>query len=301
MSKPVTKIVIATYKYDFWLAEICMASARYWHPDIPLSIVYDYSKGAIDFSKAQQRFGFEVIDLPIKQFGWGLSKIEYLFQAGHERVLVLDADTILLGPVLDYLAEFEETFVVSADHHTEPYAGWMRQYYYDYKALQELDPGFLFPGYSFNTGQFIATTGVLKRSDFEQLINWKEFPVIFHKPIFSCVDQGILNYLLPLKEQEQQVAIGKANFMMGIRYAAVAEVTVADQQQKRGRNFILHWAGGGNTKSLRLMQRSDLLRFFRNLNRSFLEIVQLELEDWLRYFGFQKKRVLRKVKYSLNG
>jgi hypothetical protein len=301
MSKPVNKIVIATYKHDFWLAEICMASIKYWHPEIPIALLYDFSCGPVDFRKAQQRYGFEVIDLPIKKFGWGLSKIEYLFHHGNERVLVLDADTILLGPVLDYLNSFEDEFIVCADNHTEPDAPWMATYYYDYKALQAMDDRFLFPGYSFNTGQFVATTGIVKREDFNHLIDWKEFPAIIHRQIFACADQGILNYVLPLKEQQGEVSIGRADFMLGIRYAAVKEVTVDDQQQKKGRYMILHWAGGGTTKTLRFMQRNDLLKFYRNLDHSFFDILQFELEDWVRYLGFQKKRVLRKFNYYWHG
>ena len=301
MGKPVSKIVVAAYKHDYWLAEICMSSIRYWHPEIPIALLYDFSCGAVDFSRAQQRYGFEVIDLPIKKFGWGLSKIEYLFHPGNERVLVLDADTILLGPVLDYLNTFEDDFIVSADEHAEPYAAWMGKYYYDYTVLQTIDAGFQFPGYSFNTGQFVATTGIVNREDFAKLIEWKNFPTLLQKQVFACADQGILNYVLPLKEQEGLLTIGKANFMMGIRYDAVEKVTVDDQQQKRGRHFVLHWAGGGNTKSLRFMQRNDLLRFYRNLDHSFFDILQLELDDWLRYLGFQKKRVTRKFNYYLNG
>ncbi|MEJ8842213.1 hypothetical protein WG954_07450 [Lacibacter sp. H375] len=301
MPESVSKVVIASYKYDFWLAEICMASVRYWYPEMPLAIVYDHSKGAVDFTKVKKRYGAEIIELPIKQFGWGLSKIEYLFQPGNEHVLVLDADTVLLGPVLEYLGEFEGDFVVSASKHDEPYALWMKQYYFDYEALQKMDPSFVFPGYSFNTGQFIATTGILQRSDFEQLVTWKEFPQIKHKHIFSCVDQGLLNYLLPLKEQQRQLKIGKADFMMGIRYKEAEEITVAGLRQKKGIPYILHWAGGGNTKTLQLMKRNDLLRFYRNQQESVLGIFILELEDWCRYAGFQWQRVIRKYKQKMHG
>lgn len=41
----VDKIVIAAYKHDFWLAEICMASVRYYYPQIPIEVVFDFSKG----------------------------------------------------------------------------------------------------------------------------------------------------------------------------------------------------------------------------------------------------------------
>ena len=71
----ITKVVVAAYKKDFWLAEICLSSIRYWYPDIPVAIAYDYSKGPIDFSLVKKEYNAEIIDLPIKNFGWGLSRL----------------------------------------------------------------------------------------------------------------------------------------------------------------------------------------------------------------------------------
>ena len=181
----IDKIVIAAYKHDFWLAEICMASVRYYYPQIRIAVVFDFSKGAADFSFAKERYQIEIIDLPIKKFGWGLSKIEYLFLQKKERVLVLDADTVFTGYVLDYLQSYTQDFVVSADPHTEPYAQWMNECYFNYTLLQQQDAGFSFPGYSFNTGQFIATTGLLTRAHFEDVITWKEYPEIKRPDIFA--------------------------------------------------------------------------------------------------------------------
>jgi hypothetical protein len=213
----INKIVIAAYKHDFWLAEICMASVRYYYPQMPIAVIFDFSKGAADFSFAKKHYQIEIIDLPIKKFGWGLSKIEYLFKQKRERVLVLDADTVFTGYVIDYLKTYPQDFVVSADYHTEPYAQWMNESYYNYALLQQQDLDFSFPGYSFNTGQFIATTGLLSRSDFDALITWKEYPEIKEPKIFFCVDQGILNYVLPKQEVANRISIGKANFLIGIQ------------------------------------------------------------------------------------
>ena len=300
MSMPISKVVVAAYKKDFWLVEICISSIRYWYPDIPVAIVYDYSKGTVDFSHVKREYNAEIIDLPIKNFGWGLSKIEYLFLPTNEKVLILDADTILLGPVIDYLNSFDADFIISADHHAEPYAKWMNECYFDYAALQKFDESFQFPGYSFNTGQFVATTGKLKREDFNRVINWKEFPEILQPSIFSCVDQGILNYVLPLEESKAKITLVKADILMGIRYAAAEKLKVEDLRQKiNSSHYILHWAGS-NTNSLRFMQRNDLLKFFRNRNKGFLQILNLEKDELVRYCKYQNLRVLNKLKRMIN-
>ncbi|TWI81405.1 nucleotide-diphospho-sugar transferase [Lacibacter cauensis] len=292
----IDKIVIATYKHDFWLAEICMASVRYYYPQIPIAVVFDFSKGEADFSFAKKQYQIEIIDLPIKKFGWGLSKIEYFFLQKKERVLVLDADTVFTGYVLDYLQKFTQDFVVSADPHSEPYAQWMNECYFNYKLLQQQDAGFSFPGYSFNTGQFIATTGLLTRAHFEDVINWKEYPEIKRPDIFACVDQGILNYVLPKQEAAGRISIGKADFLIGIRYPVVDQITLADLQ-RAGASYpsVLHWAGS-ETKSLRLMLRNDILRFYRNMGRSKSGILLLELQDMKRYVQFQQQRIMKKLK-----
>lgn len=253
------KVVIACYKNDFWLAEICCSSIRYWYPEIPIALIYDYSAGASDFKRLQKRFGVSLIELPYKKFGWGLSKIEFLFQPKRERVLLLDADTVFLGKVLDYLDNFKEDFVVSADWHNEPHAQWMKECYFDYAALQSMDRFFEFPGYSFNTGQLVVTTGILQRSDFGNLIQWQEHPVINHQHIFSCVDQGLLNYVLPAAEKKQLITIGKADFLMGINYKEVSEISIDNLRTKKMQTpKVLHWAGS-NTSAIHFMQRRDIL------------------------------------------
>ncbi len=74
MSKTISKIIVATYKLDYWLAEICISSIRYWYPDIHISIVYDYSRSASNFKNLRKK-EVDVIELPLKKFGWGLSKL----------------------------------------------------------------------------------------------------------------------------------------------------------------------------------------------------------------------------------
>lgn len=292
----IQRVIIACYKKDYWLTEICCSSIRHWYPDIPVSVIYDYSKGSVDFSKLVNKFGVSVIDLPIKKFGWGLSKIEALFLPERERVLILDSDTVFLGHVIDYLNQFQEDFVVSADWHSEPHAQWMKECYFDMNSLSQIDSQFEFPGYSFNTGQFVATTGLLKRSDFESVIEWHEFPEIKQPKVFACVDQGILNYILPKAEKENQLTIGKADFLMGIRYPDAADVKVGELASKSNpRNKILHWAGC-NTSSMAFMQRPDLLKFYRSLNQSIPQQMLSAFDDKARFMRFQKQRITNKLK-----
>lgn len=289
-------ICIAAYKKDLWLAKICCASIRYWYPDIPIKIIYDYSKGSGNLSYFINTFGATILDLPIKKFGWGLSKIEALLLKHKEKVLILDADTVIIGDIIGYLNSFKEDFVISADFHSTPYTKWMAECYFNFKYLNEqVDTNFKFPGYSFNTGQFVATIGLINRDNFNHLIQWREYPTIRYPNIFACADQGILNYILPKLEAEGIISIGKADFLLGIEYPQVNSISIDDLKNKKiSRPYVLHWAGS-LTKSASYMQRSDILKFYygRIKNSSPLKFL---IEDKLRTFSYLKERIVNKLK-----
>ena len=37
--KPIDRIIIACCERDFWLTRICVASIRYWYPEIPIGLL----------------------------------------------------------------------------------------------------------------------------------------------------------------------------------------------------------------------------------------------------------------------
>jgi len=114
--------------------------------------------------------------------------------------------------------------------------------------------------------------------------------------VFACVDQDILNYILPRAEKENQLTIGKADYVMGIRYPDAAYVKVEGLASKSNpRNKILHWAGC-NTSSMAFMQRPDLLKFYRSLNQSIPQQMLSAFDDKARFMRFQKQRITNKLK-----
>ena len=68
--------------------------------------------------------------------------------------------------VSDTLGSFEEDFLV--DNHVQP-AENIEQYYFSRAELRDMDPDFVFPGYVFNGGVVVATSGLLTRSRFRAL------------------------------------------------------------------------------------------------------------------------------------
>ena len=151
----VEKVFVNTYKYDFHFARICIASIRYWYPDIPIYLIKDENQGDFDTSKTEQIWNVKVLSIPRKRFGWGYGKLEVLFLDTNESFLVIDADAVLTGPVIDAVAKIKADFIV--DREEQP-AKRFNEIYYNLDRINELDNNFHYPGYSFNSGQCLSLT-----------------------------------------------------------------------------------------------------------------------------------------------
>jgi hypothetical protein len=103
--------------------------------------------------------------------------------------------------------------------------------YFNPSRVAEEFPDFRFPGYVFNTGQFVATTGILRRADFAGPIDFSEPRRRLREDRFSCGDQGLLNFVLFRKQQSGEVAIHRAGSI------AIPKL------ERGGYSFLPHWAG----------------------------------------------------------
>jgi hypothetical protein len=255
----IEKIYIATHKHDLRLARICVASIRYWYPDIPIYLIKDYFSGDFSTEELERVWSVGVFETMHRFFGWGLSKLEPVFTEIGKRFLILDSDTVFTGRVLDWLEEYTDDFVVHLE--TQP-AQRLNEIYFDLDKLREFDPKFRFPDRTFNTGQYVATGGLLKREDFDT-VNWTSIPPSLKYPqIFKNGDQGVLNYVLLKKVALGQVSVAGVPFMKW----PMEDISDIDLAQLAGDSpypYVIHWAG------LRLpkigdMIRSDILLFFED-------------------------------------
>ncbi len=97
----VSGVYINTHRYDFELAKICIGSIRFWYPEIPIYLIKDYSNGNFSTIIAEQKWGVQQFNCNRKKLGWGFGKLEPLFLNEGQAFLILDADTLMTGPVLD--------------------------------------------------------------------------------------------------------------------------------------------------------------------------------------------------------
>jgi len=105
-------IYILSYKQDIRLAHCCVASIRQWYPDLPIFLIKDEGRGTYDTGDLERHWQVQVFGTEKKHLGYGMGKLEPLFQARRQRCLILDSDVVFLGRVLEPLERLEEDFIV---------------------------------------------------------------------------------------------------------------------------------------------------------------------------------------------
>lgn len=259
----IQKIIIATYHGDYWLCKICVASIRRWYPDVPISLIKDQLRGDFDTTELEESHDVSILDVPLLKFGWGVSKFEPYFLSTRERVLIIDADIIFVGRLLERLSQFDEDFVISPEFPEDTETKWFHETYYDLpKLLLDFDPQFEYPNYVFNTGQLVCYTGMFQREDFFPFVDYSDTPRIKHGDVFKCADQGILNYLLPKKAALGGITVAKDEFMTWSLSDKAASLDFELSTTGEGSPTLIHWAGD-NARYINRLQRSDLLRFYQ--------------------------------------
>jgi hypothetical protein len=128
---------IAASTLDSRYTRICVASVRYFYPEIPIEFLWGWlQRGLAD--ELQKHWNVETADLPIRgDYGWGFVKLEALFAPRNERFLVLDSDTVLAGPVLALWNENAAPFLVDDQKQS---GDDTKRLYYDWEKVRTLDP-----------------------------------------------------------------------------------------------------------------------------------------------------------------
>lgn len=262
----VERVYINTYRRDFWFAKICIASIRYWYPDLPIRLIKDFGAGDFDTSFLSREMNVDVMNTGRKSFGWGFGKFEPLFQDQRERFLFVDADTVMLGPVLDHLPK-EFDFVVDEENLAGPKIDHL---YFDRDKLAKYDPEFVFPGYAFNTGQWVGTSGILQRSDFDPHIQWEPVPHLVSSDLFKQADQGILNYILLKKAQAGNLTLKRSPIMVWPAEGRSNHIHLDPIKAKRDSYpLIMHFAGMKGRRAS-AFPHADILNFYTRYYYQFL-------------------------------
>jgi hypothetical protein len=255
-------VVISCFRNDVHLTRTCVASVRFWYPKIPIWLLKDRQHGEFSTAEMERHWGLQVLPGRAKNLGWGFGKLELVTESPRRRLLLLDSDTAFAGRVLDRLESFQEDLIVDKEEFP---AEAIAVQFFPVERLSELDPEFVFPGYGFNTGQFVTTTGCLSRSDFDGLLDW-ESRTVLRRDIFQKGEQGLFNYVVLRKAQRGELSLRREPFMVWPGELKRAQhIQVSDLTASCPHAQVIHWAGLGWGKAIEEMPRADILQHFENL------------------------------------
>jgi hypothetical protein len=275
-------IYVTASARDARQTRICVASIRHFYPDAPIRLLVGgiLEPGLAD--ELARYWDVTLADVPPGEWGWGFVKLEPLFGPPGERFLVVDSDTVFVGPVLQAWAECAGQFMVDDEEQSEADT---HRLYYDWRQVVDVDPSALAPQFVFNSGQWFGTAGVLTRADFIAYIDWSVMPPrLRHTGLFKNGDQGLFNYVLNQKAQIAGLAVMRHKLMRWPGHG-MAGLGLDIVRAGKAPPLIVHWAGykSGRLSSL---PGSELLRYF-------------EQRYYDRLPGGFAKRAWRRVRYPM--
>jgi len=299
-------VYIAASASDARYTRICVASVRYFYPEIPILLLVGGALQRGLAAELRRYWNVRIANLPTYgDYGWGFVKLEALFGPPGERFLVLDSDTVLAGPVLGLWNEDGAPFLVDDEKQPDDDKKCL---YYDWEKVLQIDPTARPPEFAFNSGQWFGTAGVLTRNDFAPGLAWTMPRSTIPPGYFANGEQGILNYVLNRKVameglwvQRTEIMRWPGHSMEGLNAESIAKRTALP--------LVIHWAGMKKT-ALRRMAGGDILRFFEKLYytrlpagrvRRWFAICQHFLIHRLQWVRVRVKLTYRRMETAIRG
>ena len=97
--------------------------------------------------------------------------------------------------------------------------------------------------YSFNIGQFVLTTGLFKESDFESLVRITNGRAKKRYDFFAHNDQGVINYVVQKKEQQEKISLHREPFMIWGGSSEALQIDISLLGKNSHYDRLVHWAG----------------------------------------------------------
>jgi len=285
-------VYIAACSRDARLTRICVASIRYFYPEISIRLLAGDVLQCGLADELQKYWDVELVNLPIGDYGWGLVKLEPLFGPPGQKFLVLDVDTIFTGRVLDLWNESSAPFLVDDEHLPDEES---KRYYYEWDKLRDFDPDVQPARIAFNVGQWFGTAGVVTRDEFDPLVEWTLPRQLRYQQYFMGGDQGVINYVLLKKEALEGLPIERRTIM---RWPgkSLDGLSVDEILGRKAAPLVIHWAGLKKT-FLRSMIGGDILSAFESVYYQrlragqFQRILAIFRHVWIQWSFAVSRRV----------
>lgn len=260
--------IIACHKKDLFLTKICAASIRYFYPSAKVYLIKDFKNGSFSTRRLEKYLNVKIITLGSSIFGWGNAKLVALTNTDlpDKKFIYLDSDTALIGPIFDRLSDLIKIsdILVSPEYHLKPGNKEFENIYYEIDKVKKEFPGYFYPGFTFNSGQFIFTRGVIKKSYLLPYFNSKDYPYWKKIPLFSKpLDQPLLNIVVTKLARQKKIRLRKKVFMIWSESKKANVDHISLEDVKKGKKpYIIHWAGALKNVNVEKMTRGDILSFF---------------------------------------
>lgn len=253
-------VYIAASSRDARFTRIAVASVRHFYPDIPIRILPGGRLSPGLLRELRRYWSVELAAVPPGDYGWGFVKLEALFGRPGERFLVLDSDTVMAGPVLRARSADTAPFIVDDERQTE---ADMRRLYYDWDRVRDIDAEARRPSFTFNSGQWFGTAGLLTRDDFAPWVTWTMPRTLRYPDMFMPGDQGIFNYVLNRKAAHGELHVERRPIMRWPGHG-LEQVSARAVRERSAPAVIVHWAGMKRPR-WRKMRGADLLQLFERM------------------------------------
>lgn len=288
----VNKVAIACFKKDLYLLKPCIASIRYWYPDAEIYLIKDYIQGTFSTKEIEKAFDVKIFPAQRRFFGWPWSKLAVILHEPKDKFLFLDSDVVFLGRVLDRLNQYEDDFIVTGMEADDKNNPTFNAHYIDMAKMESFDPQYRFPGYGFNCGQIVITSGLMKEADCDAVIEFEPSITNKYPAIFKHGDQGALNYIFGKASQAGKIKTRYEDFWIWPGLPAADKISLGGIKRREGIPYVLHWAGIKPT-DFRKYARYDILKFYEDEYYK-----KIPFGKWKQRIDFLKRLLIVKIKIA---
>ncbi len=200
-------VIICCCRFDFFLAQSCVASVRKAMGDVPITLFMDDDVKAGPLAKEYNlnlMYRSELKDDFLREHnrGWGLPKISLFWVSPYERFLYLDCDTVVWGDVYKAHLHGEWDMVIDpGDSKSRPWTAgvgtemWTNKEYFNTAEMERVFPEFPWRKYMpdyFCTGCYAARKNAFSLDEYKALVE-----VMKQNPkLFPIGEMGFLNYMI---------------------------------------------------------------------------------------------------------
>src|SRR4051794_40684926 len=190
--KKITQVVLVTHRYDLANLIVCLASIRYWYPDLKVTVMKNRNQGDFRIGFLARYFNISVLDSPHAHYGKYYGSLEPYFTGRCERFVVMDTDTALTGPILDLLERQPADFVVDREVQGDRR---LRELYWDPDRIGAFIPEYSTAWFTFNNAAICGTGDKITRADFGDFMTWVPGaePIMKDAEVFPMADMTAIN------------------------------------------------------------------------------------------------------------